>query len=51
MVVIKFANVLEEVVVKEVHVQIEELRPEVQPKVKVAEVTAYALNRLGIRNK
>ena len=46
MVVIKFANVLEEVVVKEVHVQIEELRPEVQPKVKVAEVTAYALNRL-----
>ncbi len=41
-----FVNVLEEIIVREVYIQIEELRPEVQPKVKVAEVTAYALNRL-----
>ena len=41
-----FVNVLEEIIVREVYTQIEELRPEVQPKVKVAEVTAYALNRL-----
>lgn len=41
-----FINVLEEIIVKEVRIQIEELRPEMQPKVKVAEVVAYALNRL-----
>ena len=41
-----FINVLEEIIVKEVRIQIEELRPEIQPKIKVAEVTAYALNRL-----
>ena len=42
-----FINVLEEIVVKEVRIQIEELRPEMQTKVKVAEVVAYALNRLS----
>jgi len=41
-----FVNVLEEVVVKEVYAQIEELRPDLQPKIRVAEVTAYTLNRL-----
>lgn len=41
-----FVNVLEEVVVKEVYTQIEELRPDLQTKIKVAEVTAYTLNRL-----
>jgi hypothetical protein len=41
-----FINVLEEIIVKEISIQIEELRSEMQPKVKVAEVTAYALNRL-----
>ena len=43
---IGLVNVLEEIVVKEVYIQIEKLRPEMQPKVKVAEVTAYTLNRL-----
>jgi len=41
-----FINVLEEIIVKEVRIQIEELRPEIQPKVKVAEAVAYSLNRL-----
>jgi hypothetical protein len=41
-----FINVLEEIIVKEVRIQIEELRPEIQPKVKVAEAVAYTLNRL-----
>lgn len=43
---IGFVNVLEEILVKEVQVQIEELRPERQTKVKTVEVLAYALNRL-----
>ncbi|MFM7601163.1 MAG: late competence development ComFB family protein, partial [Pseudanabaena sp.] len=41
-----FINVLEEIIVKEVRIQIEELRPEIQLRVKVAEVVAYTLNRL-----
>ncbi len=41
-----FVNVLEEILVKETYQQIDELRPEIQPKVRVAEVVAYALNRL-----
>ncbi|MCY7331500.1 MAG: late competence development ComFB family protein [Pseudanabaena sp. CAN_BIN31] len=41
-----FVNVLEEIVFKEIYTQIEELRPEIQPKVKVEEVLAYAINRL-----
>ena len=41
-----FINVLEEIIVKEVISQIEELRPDLQSKVRTAEVTAYALNRL-----
>ncbi|TYQ29294.1 late competence development ComFB family protein [Pseudanabaena sp. UWO310] len=41
-----FVNVLEEILVRETYIQIEELPPEKQPKVKVAEVVAYALNRL-----
>ena len=41
-----FVNVLEEILVRETYIQIEELRPEIQPKVKVAEVVAYAINRL-----
>jgi len=41
-----FINVLEEIIVKEVKIQIEELRPEIRPKVKVAELVAYTLNRL-----
>lgn len=41
-----FVNVLEEILVRETYIQIEELRPEIQPKVRVAEVVAYALNRL-----
>jgi hypothetical protein len=41
-----FVNVLEEIIVREIYIQIEELRPDMQPKIKVAEVTAYALNRL-----
>ncbi len=43
---IGFVNVLEEILVKEVYIQIEELRPELQPKVRAVEVVAYALNRL-----
>ncbi|MFM6347103.1 MAG: late competence development ComFB family protein, partial [Dolichospermum sp.] len=41
-------NVLEEILVKETYNQIDDLRPELQSKakVKVAEVLAYALNRL-----
>ncbi len=39
-------NVLEEIVFKEICIQIEELRPETQPKIKVEEVLAYAVNRL-----
>lgn len=41
-----FVNVLEEVIVKEVYAQIDELRADLQPKVQVAEVLAYTLNRL-----
>jgi len=41
-----FVNVLEEILVKETYSQIDELRPEIQPKVRVAEVVAYAINRL-----
>ena len=41
-----FVNVLEEIVVKEVHNQIAELRAEIQYKINVGEVTAYSLNRL-----
>jgi len=41
-----FVNVLEEIVVKEVHNQIAELRSEIQYKINVGEVTAYCLNRL-----
>jgi hypothetical protein len=41
-----FVNVLEEIVVKEVHNQIRELRAEIQYKINVGEVTAYSLNRL-----
>lgn len=41
-----FVNVLEEILVKETYHQIDELRPEIQLKVRVAEVVAYALNRL-----
>ncbi len=43
---IGFVNVLEEIIVKEIYIQIEELRPDMQPKVRVVEVLAYALNRL-----
>jgi hypothetical protein len=39
-------NVLEEIVFKEIYIQIEKLRPEIQPKIKVEEVLAYAVNRL-----
>lgn len=39
-------NVLEEIVVREINQQIEDLKPELQAKVRIAEVTAYALNRL-----
>jgi hypothetical protein len=41
-----FTNVLEEIVVGEIHQQIEDLKPELQTKVRIAEVTAYTLNRL-----
>ena len=41
-----FVNVLEEIVVKEVHNQIGELRTEIQYKINIGEVTAYSLNRL-----
>jgi hypothetical protein len=41
-----FVNVLEEIIIKEIYTQIEEIRPEIQPKIKVVEVLAYALNRL-----
>lgn len=41
-----FINVLEEIVFRQIHLQIEDLRPELQQKINVAEVTAYALNRL-----
>ena len=41
-----FVNVLEEIVVKEVHNQIAELRSEIHYKINVGEVTAYSLNRL-----
>jgi hypothetical protein len=41
-----FVNVLEEIVVREVYSQIAGLRPDLQPKIKVSEVTAYSLNRL-----
>jgi hypothetical protein len=41
-----FINVLEEIVVKEVRIQIQQLRPQLQPKVKVEEAVAYTLNRL-----
>ncbi len=41
-----FINVLEEIVAREVTIQIAELRPELQTKVIVAEVAAYTLNRL-----
>ena len=43
---IGFINVLEEILVRETYIQIEELRPEIQPKIRVAEVVAYAINRL-----
>ncbi len=39
-------NVLEEIVFKEICIQIEGLRPEIQPKIKVEEVLAYSVNRL-----
>ncbi|MBD2189951.1 late competence development ComFB family protein, partial [Pseudanabaena mucicola] len=41
-----FVNVLEEIVVNEIYNQMNELRPELQQKIKVAEVLAYTLNRL-----
>lgn len=41
-----FVNVLEEIVVNEIYNQMNELRPELQHKIKVAEVLAYTLNRL-----
>lgn len=41
-----FANVLEEIVIREIYQQIEDLKPELQTQIKIAEVTAYALNRL-----
>jgi len=41
-----FVNVLEEIVVKEVHNQIAELRAEIHYRINVGEVTAYSLNRL-----
>jgi hypothetical protein len=43
---IGFVNVLEEILFKEIYAQIEGLRPEIQTKVKVDEVLAYAVNRL-----
>lgn len=43
---VKFVNVLEEVLVRETYIQIDDLRFEIKSKVKVAEVVAYALNRL-----
>jgi|JFJP01.1.fsa_nt_gi hypothetical protein len=41
-----FINVLEEIVFRELHLQIEELRPESQKQINISEVVAYTLNRL-----
>ena len=41
-----FTNVLEEIVFRELQLQIEELRPELQEQINISEVVAYTLNRL-----
>lgn len=41
-----YVNVLEEILVRETYRQIDELRPEIQSKIKVSEVLSYSLNRL-----
>ncbi|MDX2256802.1 MAG: late competence development ComFB family protein [Pseudanabaenaceae cyanobacterium bins.39] len=41
-----FTNVLEEIVVQNTYNILEEIRPELKPKVRVSEVVAFTLNRL-----
>jgi hypothetical protein len=41
-----FTNVLEEIVFRELQLQIGELRPELQEQINISEVVAYTLNRL-----